>query len=222
MKTFYRRHLPHWQPDGSVIFVTLRLYDSLPKSALDKIVNLRESLKMEMDKGKTPTDDVMLRAQRLFDLMEDCLDEELQYADSGSPRWMEKPEVATIVREAMKFYEGERFSEHRYVIMPNHVHWLIEPFPIKETNFPEGRENETIFWPISSILKSVKGYSAREANRILGRSGHFWQEESFDHWIRDQREYNMTVRYIDDNPVKAGLCGKPEEWQWSSAGKQTR
>ncbi len=222
MKTFYRRHLPHWQPDGAVVFITFRLFGSLPQSILDKIGRLRENLKIEMDKGKMPGEEVMLRAQRLFELLDDSLDQVWKDENSMSPRWLDKPEVAGVVRDAMKYYEGDRFLEHRYVIMPNHVHWLIEPLPGKIRNIQEGRSNETGFWSLASIMKSVKGYSGKEGNRILGRSCPFWQEESYDHWIRDQKNYDRIIEYINVNPVKAGLCEKPEDWQWSSAGEQNQ
>lgn len=210
MPLFYRRHLPHWQPDGAVIFVTFRLYHSLPKSALEKIAGMRKSLEIEKEKGKTPMAEIMRRAQRLFDLLEASLDDELKDSNSTSPRWLESFEVAGIVRSAMRFFEGKPFREHRYVIMPNHVHWLIEPLHRREKGF----------WPINEILKSVKGFSARKANCILERQGHFWQDESYDHWIRDRGDYHSTVAYIDENPVKAGLCARPEDWKWSSAYEQ--
>ena len=66
-------------------------------------------------------------------------------------------------------------------------------------------------------MQSLKGYSGRKANGILGRAGTFWQEESFDHWVRDEPEYDRIVEYIDMNPVNAGLCSVPEQWEWSSA-----
>jgi len=69
----------------------------------------------------------------------------------------------------------------------------------------------------------LKGYTAREANRILGRTGqHFWQEESFDHWSRDEDEFFRIIAYIENNPVKAGLVTRPEDWQWSSAAERKR
>jgi type I restriction enzyme R subunit/putative DNA methylase len=85
--------------------------------------------------------------------------------------------------------------------MPNHVHVLLTPFITA-----------------SKLLQSVKGFSAREANKILGRTGEpFWQAESYDHWIRDDREFERICRYIEDNPVRAGLVAMPEAYRWSSA-----
>ena len=88
--------------------------------------------------------------------------------------------------------------------MSNHVHVMV---------FPRA--------PLWRITKAIKGFSAREANRILGRTGQpFRQHESFDHWVRDRRELGRIVRYVEENPVRAGLVGSAEEWPWSSASGQ--
>jgi type I restriction enzyme R subunit/putative DNA methylase len=85
--------------------------------------------------------------------------------------------------------------------MVNHVHILI---------YPEA--------DLSKITKSIKNFSARQANSILGTTGQpFWQEESYDHWVRGPEETEKIVRYIEENPVSAGLVGRVEDWRWSSA-----
>ena len=89
--------------------------------------------------------------------------------------------------------------------MPNHVHLLIEPLGLHA--FPQ-------------ILKGGKGASAREANRILGVAGRFWLDESFDHIVRSEAQYQHFVRYIVDNPVKAGLR-EAEYWLHGTGGGQT-
>ena len=88
-----------------------------------------------------------------------------------------------------------------FVVMANHVHVLLLPLV-----------------PPSRLLKSLKGSTAREANRLLGRTGEpFWQRESYDHWVRDEAEWNRIAAYIENNPVKAGLVARAEEYPWSSA-----
>jgi len=72
---------------------------------------------------------------------------------------------------------------------------------------------------LRTITQGLKGYTAREANRLLGRRGAFWQDEGFDHWIRDESRYENCILYMDRNPVEAGLCDLPEEYSWSSAGE---
>ena len=67
-------------------------------------------------------------------------------------------------------------------------------------------------------MQSIKGASAREANKILGISGKpFWQHESYDHLVRTPEEFSRIRRYIEYNPVKAGLAAIPEDYRWSSA-----
>jgi putative transposase len=89
--------------------------------------------------------------------------------------------------------------------MANHVHLLILP------KISPAR-----------LLQSLKGATAREANRLLGRTGEpFWQKESYDHWVRNGAEYVRIKSYIENNPVKAGLVQTPEEYRWSSAGVET-
>jgi putative transposase len=87
--------------------------------------------------------------------------------------------------------------------MPNHVHAVLWPMP-----------NHVL----SDILHSWKRHVAREANKILERVGQeFWQPESYDHWIRDDDEKARIIRYVINNPVTAGLCSAPHQWEWSSA-----
>ena len=89
--------------------------------------------------------------------------------------------------------------------MPNHVHLVLWPMP---------------GYSLSEILKSRKQFTARQANRVLGTTGvPFWQAESFDHWIHSDEEMARIIRYIRENPVKAGLCDQPEKWRWGSASR---
>ena len=85
--------------------------------------------------------------------------------------------------------------------MPNHMHLLIRPLK-----------------PVPVITRWLKGSTARTANQILGRTGRaFWQDESYDRWVRGNDEFQKIVRYIEWNPVSAGLVDSIEEWPWSSA-----
>jgi REP element-mobilizing transposase RayT len=113
------------------------------------------------------------------------------------------PEIAQMVVDTLNYGADKLryYDLHSYVVMPNHVHVLLSPL----TN-------------ASKLLQSVKGFSAREANKILTRSGEpFWQPESYDHWVRDAAEFERIRRYIEEHPVRAGLAAKPEEYSWTSA-----
>lgn len=127
-----------------------------------------------------------------------------RYLDSArtGPRWLASPEIAAVVEETI--FQGAELGHYLldvYVIMPNHVHVLLRPL-----------------LSLARITAGIKGVSAKDANARLGRIGnHFWQDESFDHWVRNSMESERIKRYIEWNPVKAGLAPRPEDWRWSSA-----
>lgn len=110
--------------------------------------------------------------------------------------------IAALLEYSLFYSDGDRYRLHAWVIMPNHVHVLATPLGAHS---------------LSEILQVWKSFTARRANKILGRKGTFWAPEYFDRAIRDEVHYVNAVAYILANPVKAGLCGAPEEWRFSSA-----
>jgi REP element-mobilizing transposase RayT len=128
----------------------------------------------------------------------------LAKAETG-PTWLKDERVAHAVAGTLRFGEESLglYSLQSWVLMANHVHILIEPHA-----------------EVPRITRRIKSFSAKRANEILGRIGErFWQDESYDHWVRDQKEFGKIVRYIEFNPVVAGLVEQPEDWPWSSATK---
>lgn len=108
-----------------------------------------------------------------------------------------------MVVEALQYGASVRrfYKLHAYVVMPNHVHVIWLPMI-----------------PLPRVLQWLKAITAKRAKRLLGLSSSaFWQEEYYDHWIRSDRELQKITRYVEWNPVKAGLAGSIEEWRWSSA-----
>lgn len=89
--------------------------------------------------------------------------------------------------------------------MPNHVHVVARLLPGAD---------------LASILKTWKQFSSKTANRLLGQSGRFWQREYYDRLIRDEQEYRRAIRYVVENPLKAGLQNWP--WVWSAAALEVR
>lgn len=71
-------------------------------------------------------------------------------------------------------------------------------------------------------MKSIKRNSSYKANEVLNRGGQFWQPDYFDRYIRDQEHFDRAVRYIENNPVKAGLCATPCDWKYSSANAEMK
>lgn len=118
------------------------------------------------------------------------------------PSWMNDGRIADLVHAAIQeVNDGQSCRMHAFVVMPNHVHCLLDA----------GSE-------LKAITRKLKGRTARAANLLLRRTGKsFWQDESFDHWIRSSAEFERVRMYIEQNPVKAGLVKRPEQWKWSSA-----
>ena len=129
------------------------------------------------------------------------MDRHLDAARHG-PVFLRQPAVAEVVVTSIRRgVELGHYELHAFVVMPNHVHVLLTPR-----------------LPPSRLLKSLKGYTARQANRLLGRMGEpFWQRESYDHWVRNETEFHKIVAYIESNPVKAGIVQRPSDYPWSSA-----
>ena len=117
------------------------------------------------------------------------------------PIHLQQPDIAVAVRSAIQHSAGRAYDLHAWVIMPNHVHLLLTPHS-----------------QVSAFLRRLKGYSARQANQLLGQTGQrFWQEESYNHCVRSAEEFRRIEGYILANPVKAGLARSVDEYLWSSA-----
>jgi len=125
-----------------------------------------------------------------------------KFLDSGYGEcWLKTDAVATMMQNALLFHHDGKYRLHAWVIMPNHGHVLLTPLP--------GRH-------LDEITHSIKSYTAHEANKLLGRTGQFWQPEGFDRYIRNLNHFAAVVRYIHRNPVKAGLCKDASDWKYSS------
>ena len=119
----------------------------------------------------------------------------------NGPLWLRKSEVAQCFLMNLLDGAGGQYELHAFVIMSNHVHLLLTPWI-----------------ELATITRAIKGKSARQANALVGRTGlSFWQDESFDHWIRHPRQFERVRTYIERNPVRAGPVERPEQWPYSSA-----
>ena len=191
-----RGYLPHVKREGASYFVTFRLIDSLPQEMLLEFKGHQaEKLRSLTDSKPGQREEIDREFQRQIE----------RYLDRGAGEChLKRPEIAQVVAEALLYFHEQQYLLDEWVIMPNHVHLILWPMP-----------NQTL----SEILRSRKRHMAREANRLLDRTGQpFWQPESYDHWIRDDDEKARIRRYIRQNPVTARLCESPEAWRWGSAG----
>lgn len=187
-----RGYLPHWDFADSVQAITFRLADSLP----NKVVKVwREELRVAID---SPDPRISQRAQS------ELHQRISRYEDAGHGACLlSKPKHAEVVQETLMKGHGTTYKLIDWCIMPNHVHVLIRLL------------DET---PLGKIIKHWKAPTAVEINRLENRTGSFWMIDYHDRLVRDLDHLQNAKAYIRNNPVKAGLCEKPEDWRFSSAG----
>ena len=174
-----RGYLPHRDAPGLTQFVTFHLADSFP-------IELRsewEALLQLEDKHE--------RREKLE-----------AYLDKGrGESYLRRPEIGSLVDEALHFSHGKMYELRSWVVMPNHVHAL---FRVTDK-------------PMSQVVAGWKEYTARQANKLLGRQGQFWAKDYWDTFMRNSAHELRARRYIENNPVKAFLTRETKEWPWGSA-----
>lgn len=205
---YSRSYLPHCDAPGLIQAITFRLADALPKAVLERIK--REA---RDDKDKQQRIEAHLDAGH-----GSCL--------------LREPHLASIVECALLHFDGKRYRLLAWCIMPNHVHVLIETLaqapsraggtPALQEDFPHTERRHLAglcdrSLSLSAIIHSWKSFSAKEINKSLARQGTVWQREYFDRYIRDDHHLAAAIAYILDNPVKAGLVARAEDWPFRNA-----
>ena len=202
-----RRDLPHWDVPGAPYFVTTCLDGSIPARGLLEISRHREEQrKRRRPESMTAVDWDIYCWKMGFIRVEEWLD--LRSAN----RVLQDPALAKIVVASMRYFADERYDLYAFAVMPSHFHWLFQP----RAEWVESLEDDGRS-PRERITYSLNRYIATQCNKHRKKTGPFWQRESFDHWPRDMDEMERIIRYIEENPVKAGLVAAPEEWSFSSA-----
>lgn len=197
----YRRNLPHIQPPGAILFITFRLTGSLPQSVIEQYQRERQWVHHLAKTNPRHYDQVKDDFERAwFVKFERILDH-----DTTGPTWLCDDRVAEIVAESLHYRDGKVYRLDAFTIMSNHVHVVAKPLS----------HGDMTYHSVSSIMQSLKGYTAFNANRILRRDGEFWAHESYDHWIRGIEEWQRIVAYVLNNPVKAGYVERWQEWKWN-------
>jgi REP element-mobilizing transposase RayT len=190
-----RGYMPHVDGPQLIQHVSFHLADSLPKEALEVMNAELKSLPPKLRDAEKEK-----RIARFID------------AGKGSCV-LRVPKIAEMVQNAFLLFHGERYTLHAWCVMPNHVHVLFQP---------------KAGWTMSKIVASWKSFTGRrisehkmraglEPGEPSGKPNPIWHREYWDRYIRDQAHYANTVKYIHENPVKAGLVKKAEKWKWSSA-----
>ena len=191
-------YLPHWTREGAIYAVTFRLYDSIPQNTIRTWrLEAETALKAAARSGQKMDDG---QRKSLAGLQSEKVE---QWLDSGYGCCVLRDDrVAKFVAEALKHFDGDRYTLFVWCIMPNHVHTLLRP--LRDHRLPD-------------ILHSWKSYTAKVVNKHLDRRGELWQPEYYDRSIRDEDEFRRQIRYILGNPATAGLS----DWKWVGLGQGT-
>ena len=189
---FQRGKLPHWEVEQGRYFVTVRLADSLPRETVFQLQEIHRSLS-----AIEPQSAQFAALQRRFFLTME------KYLDAGAgASVLRDAELARIVIEELVGLTDWCVEVAHFTIMPNHFHALVVPQPGCSRT-------------LSDIMKRLKGRSGLRIRGALGGTGSVWQREWFDRWIRHEAEWERTVRYIQENPVEAGLVARWQDHPWT-------
>jgi REP element-mobilizing transposase RayT len=196
-----RGHLPHCDYPGLVQLVTFRLADSTPASRRREWEHL------------LAIEDAREKRSRLE-----------EYLDRGLGRChLRDHRVAAVAENALRHVNGARHELLAWVVMPNHVHVLVH---IWRTPLWKLVQNWKVH--VENVVRRGRLVERREPPRRVSAADSgaptpcpavraFWQREYWDTFMRDERQELVAIRYIENNPVKAGLCRTPEDWPFSSA-----
>lgn len=176
-------NLPHWEQGSVWYFVTFRLADALPRTVIEEIKRQREHWRQTHDLNNLSREELTEYHQLFSERYE-----ELLHAGNGSCVLRDPPN-AKIVCDALRHFDGDRYSLDEYIVMPNHVHLLVKPLGDHR---------------LVNILHSWKSFTANRLNRRLRRTGQLWQHESYDHIVRNDAAMHAIRRYIRNNPKVAG------------------
>ena len=183
---FHRRNLPHLYTKDGIYFITFRLADSIPS---DKVAEIKAA----NDKAEQMDDEKFKRLLKKYDKI-------LDSAVLGK-KYLAVPRIAEICKYTLHYPDGKDYKLICYCIMPNHIHLVILLL--------SGNKG------ISKIMQSIKRISARKSNLVLNRTGKFWQDESYDRLVRDDKELYFIIKYVLLNPVNAGLVQNWTDWKYT-------
>ncbi len=192
--TVTRGNLPHWDQAQSTYFITWRTADSIPQVVWQRWREERDNWLLARDINPSSKDwrfdfEMLDRATREdFRRFTRSLEKELDGCHGKCA--LRDPKIARIVADALHHFDGGRYVLGDYVVMPNHVHLLVG-----------GLAREAML----KQVESWKKWTAIGINLALGRSGRFWQDESFDHLVRNEASFEKFRDYIARNPAMAGL-----------------
>jgi REP element-mobilizing transposase RayT len=186
--------LPHIQIAGATYFITFRLANSLPREVLGYLAKELQAINRLTENNREAA------YHAWFIKYDDYLDKTL-YGNL----YLKNEHIADLVADSIQFRDGKVYDLIAYCIMLNHVHLVCTPLT----------KSDGTYFGLTEMLHSLKRHTAREANKILQRSGAFWQDEGYDHLIRNDEELDRVVKYVLYNPVKAKLVKEQADWKWT-------
>lgn len=128
-----------------------------------------------------------------------------------------------ITFDSIKFHAGKKYKLYACVVMETHIHLILQPLlaqgsvPVKQgtqARTPVPPSKDDAFYSLAQIMHSIKSYSAKRIQKLLNSKGSVWLDENYDRVVRDDKEYSEKLNYIVNNPAKAGLVEKPEDYKW--------
>ena len=197
---YYRRNLPHWQPTNGVFHLIPRLYRSLPPKALEALSLRHKQREAFLERAGYDAWERKTLLEQDRDVYFAAFDDLLDSTRTGQ-HWLSDPSIAQLVLNSLLYWhEQGRYKLVCATVMSNHAHIILYK----------------IDRPLFRITQSIKTYTAKESNLLLGRTGeHFWQRETFDHMIRNRVAFRKHVGYVLNNPVKAKLVDDWEKWPFT-------
>jgi putative transposase len=208
---FYRAKLPHIHPADRIFFITFRLADSLPKSIILKVMREKRAIMLQsrlLNDGIIDKNFKYHIEKLYFNKFDNLL------KNNSGNCWLKNPKIAQLLANKIHSFDSIRYKLICYCIMPNHVHLVIDTSGINLIN-KSNKHGASRKYPLTETLRLIKGSSARLCNISLNRIGQFWQHESYDHYIRNEEEFNKIIRYVLSNPIRAGLVNNWIDWQFT-------
>ncbi|MVM39664.1 hypothetical protein GO730_22050 [Spirosoma sp. HMF3257] len=201
-RDFYRSRLPHIQPLGGTFFITTRLHGSVPQVEKQR---LAEDFLLHQRQILARPDHTAEELDRLNKTFFVAYETILDKSDYG-PKWLSINALSDIVVNALHYFDTKLYDLIAYCLMSNHIHIAFT------LNADKNGQSGSY---LQQVMHSLKSYTAIKCNEMLDRSGSFWEHESYDRLVRDRNELHRIVNYILQNPVKAGLCQRWQDWKYT-------
>jgi len=190
-------HCPHYQLSEGITFITWRLAFTLPKHIIDLF---REITETDSDIAKG----IIQPHKPVSYLLGKFWEYDQALGNFQQPGFsLNDPILAEIVTNAFHYFNGTKYDLHAYCVMSNHIHLVIG-----------AKKNEQgSYFLMSSVVQSLKRYTANQINKALGKTGQIWDDYYFDRIIRDYEDYRNVINYTLNNPVKAGIVDDSSKWK---------